>query len=122
MTLAVEARLTNLAGLERWGYVTVEPDPADRRPRPPQGGLGSFARPARGRAAQEVWRPLEAVIEGRWAERFGRDAVDHLRGSLDAILARADVALPAYLPVLGYGLWTHLPPPPRQPTSHRGRR
>ena len=110
--LAVEARLTNLRGLERWGYVKVEPDPADRRPRPPRGDW--IVRPTtRGRAAQEVWRPLGPVIEERWAERFGRAAVDHLRGALDAILARADVALPAYLPVLGYGLWTHLPAAPR---------
>ncbi len=110
--LAVEARLTNLRGLQRWGYVKVEPDPADRRPRPPRGDW--VVRPtARGRAAQDVWRPLGPEIEGRWAERFGQDAIDRLRASLDAILARADVPLPAYLPVLGYGLWTHLPPTPR---------
>ena len=29
--------LTNLAGLERWGYVAVGPDPADRRPGRPAG-------------------------------------------------------------------------------------
>ena len=106
--LAVEARLTNLRGLQHWGYVKVEPDRADRRPRPPRGD--SIVRPTTGgRVAQEVWRPLGPEIEGRWAERFGRAAVDHVRAALDAILARADVALPAYLPVLGYGLWTHLP-------------
>ncbi len=111
--LAAQAQLTNLAGLERWGYVTVEPDPADRRPRPRKGDM--LVRPTpRGRGAQEVWRPLGALIEGRWAERFGREAVDGLRGSLDPILERAALALPAYLPVLGYGLWTHLPPAPRQ--------
>jgi len=30
------ARITNLAGLQRWGYVTVGPDPADGRPAPPR--------------------------------------------------------------------------------------
>ncbi|MGZ6294707.1 MAG: hypothetical protein ACXWPO_07820 [Candidatus Limnocylindrales bacterium] len=115
--LAVEARLTNLAGLERWGYVMVEPDPADRRPRSPRGDL--VVRPtAGGREAQEVWRPLGAVIEERWVQRFGRDAIDRVRRSLDAILERTDAALPAYLPVLGYGLWTHLPPAPRQTAAH----
>jgi hypothetical protein len=115
--LAVQARLTNLAGLQRWGYVTLEPDPADRRPRPPQADW--VVRPTtRGRVAQEVWRPLAAVIEERWAERFGRDAIDRLQASLDAILERTDAALPAYLPVLGYGLWTHLPSAPRRTAAH----
>src|SRR5580704_9041154 len=27
---------TNLNGMERWGYVTVQPDPADTRPKPPR--------------------------------------------------------------------------------------
>ena len=30
------ARITNQAGLERWGYVKVGPDPADERPAPPR--------------------------------------------------------------------------------------
>jgi DNA-binding MarR family transcriptional regulator len=30
------AHITNLAGLQRWGYVTVGPDPADGRPAPPR--------------------------------------------------------------------------------------
>jgi len=114
--LAVAARLTNLAGLERWGYVRLEPDPDGRRSRPPRWDW--IVRPtASGRVAQEVWRPLGAEIEERWAERFGRDAIDCLRGSLAPILERADVVLPAYLPVLGYGLWTHLPAAPRSATA-----
>jgi DNA-binding MarR family transcriptional regulator len=116
--LAVQARLTNLAGLERWGYVRVEPDPDDRRQRPPRGAW--VVRPTtRGRVAQEVWRPLGAEIEERWAERFGRAAIDRLHSSLDAILAQADVVLPAYLPVLGYGLWTRLPATPRSAATAR---
>jgi hypothetical protein len=27
---------TNLAGMERWGYIVIEPDPPDRRPKPPR--------------------------------------------------------------------------------------
>jgi len=34
--LARRARTgTNLAGMQRWGYITVAPDPADNRPKPP---------------------------------------------------------------------------------------
>jgi len=48
------AGLTNLAGLERWGYITVRPDPADQRPAPPRRDW--IVRPTRaGRRAQEVW-------------------------------------------------------------------
>ena len=44
--------LTNLAGLERWGYVTVGPDPADAGRRRPavttlSGRPGGAARPSR---------------------------------------------------------------------------
>src|SRR5689334_9459128 len=53
---------TNLNGMLRWGYITVGPDPNDRRPRPHR--LDSLIRAtAKGRKAQEVWRPLFAEIE-----------------------------------------------------------
>src|SRR5580698_8970044 len=44
------ARMVNLKGLERWGYITVGPDQVVRATR-------------WGREAQEVWRPLAGVIE-----------------------------------------------------------
>jgi len=48
------ARITNLAGLQRWGYVTVGPDPTGGRPAPPR--RDRIVRPTRaGRRAQEVW-------------------------------------------------------------------
>ena len=34
--VAALASIINLAGLERWGYVTLGPDPADRRAKPPR--------------------------------------------------------------------------------------
>ncbi|HKE65915.1 MAG TPA: hypothetical protein VKB59_14870 [Micromonosporaceae bacterium] len=86
------ARITNLGGLERWGYVTVEPTDrpaADRWVRLTRGG----------RAAQRVWRPLADEIEQRWRERFGDVAIDELREALSAF---ADPSLPGYLPVVGY--------------------
>ena len=58
---AVEAngRITNLGGLQRWGYIDI--DQADRTVRLRPGG----------RRAQEAWRPLAGEVEQRWRERFG---------------------------------------------------
>jgi DNA-binding MarR family transcriptional regulator len=82
---------TNLPGMLRWGYISVEPDPADARPRPPRSDWVIYATPA-GRKAQEVWRPLTGVIEARWAARFGTDEIANLRESLQAIAAQLDRA------------------------------
>ena len=93
----------SLTGMERWGYIRVEPDPADRRTRPPH--LDWLVRPtAKGRRAQEVWRPLFSVIEERWQERFGKSQIENLKESLSAVLTQLNADLPDYLPVLGYGL------------------
>jgi DNA-binding MarR family transcriptional regulator len=94
--------LTNLAGLERWGYVTVAPDPADAWPKPPRSDWVVRPTPA-GRRAQNVWRPLGGVIEQRWQARFGEPEIDELRGSLDALVNQLDVELPHYLPVVSHG-------------------
>src|SRR5271170_1129455 len=96
-----------LPGLERWGYISLAPDPADTRPIPPQRDW--LVRPTViGRKAQEVWRPLAGVIEKRWRERFGEAEIDTLRKSLSAVLNRVDLAMPEYLPILGYGLFSHI--------------
>jgi DNA-binding MarR family transcriptional regulator len=60
---------TNLSGMERWGYIVIEPDPADRRPKPPRSDWLIRPTPA-GRKAQEVWRPLFSTVEKRWEQRF----------------------------------------------------
>jgi DNA-binding MarR family transcriptional regulator len=85
---AVEAngRITNLGGLQRWGYISVEQDRT------------VHLKPG-GRRAQEVWRPLAGEVEQRWRERFGDTAIDELRQALSSV---TDPALPLYLPVLGY--------------------
>jgi hypothetical protein len=58
------AHVTNLAGLERWRYVAVGPDPVDGRPAPPRGDW--IVRPtSAGRRAQQVWEPLAGIIEDR---------------------------------------------------------
>ena len=86
---------TNLRGMHRWGYITVEP--------------GRVVRPTRrGREAREAWRPLPDEIEGRWAERFGAAAVGRLRDALGTLLGGDErfARLPDFLPILGYGLST----------------
>jgi hypothetical protein len=87
--LADLPRLTNLAGLDRWGYVVVEPDPVDGRPKPPRSNWVVRPTPA-GRRAQELWRPLAGVIEQRWQERFGADDIGRLRHSLEGIVDQSE--------------------------------
>jgi DNA-binding MarR family transcriptional regulator len=96
---------TNLNGMQRWGYISIAPDPADKRPKPPRSDWIIRARPG-GRKAQEVWRPLFGVIEKRWQERFGNSAIGELRESLGVLVRQMDVALPDCLPILGYGLFS----------------
>ena len=84
---------TNLDGMRRWGYVTID--------------SASVLRPtAAGLRAQEVWRPLAGVVERRWRERFGAAAATRLRESLSAVDRQLSAALPDYLPILGYGLFS----------------
>jgi DNA-binding MarR family transcriptional regulator len=94
---------TNLAGMERWGYVVVAPDPADSRPKPPAAGWIVRATPA-GQRAQENWRPLFGEVEERWRTRFGAAEVSHLKDALQAVVSQIDEELPDCLPILGYGL------------------
>ncbi len=97
--LHARARTTrdSLAGLQRWGYVTVRPDQADARAEPP--GVDLVVRPtAAGRRAQELWRPLAGLIERRWQARFGADDVNRLREALQTVVGQFDVALTAVPP------------------------
>jgi DNA-binding MarR family transcriptional regulator len=110
---------TNLAGMERWGYVTVAPDPPGTRPQPPRSGWVIRAT-ASGRQAQQIWLPLTGVIEERWAARFGADNMGALKESLRAVAKETDPALPDCLPILGYGLWST--PEHRRPATEPGQR
>ncbi|HSS91763.1 MAG TPA: hypothetical protein VLL69_20810 [Streptosporangiaceae bacterium] len=93
------ARITNLAGLQRWGYVTVGPDPADGRPAPPRRDW--IVKPTRaGRRAQEMWEPLAGLIEDRWRARFGGPAITVLWDALQPLATRLGAGLPRYLPVV----------------------
>jgi DNA-binding MarR family transcriptional regulator len=112
---------TNLDGMRRWGYITIDGvgrvKRGDARPKPTQRSVLALTR--RGRAAADVWRPLPAAIEARWRERFGAGAVDRLREALGAVLDRADLALPEFLPigsVYGVGIGD---PEPADPEGDR---
>ncbi len=107
---------TNLNGMERWGYVTVAPDPADSRPRPPRSGWVIRAT-AKGRRAQEIWPPLFPRIEERWRTRFGSETIDQLRESLVGLVRQLDAELPDCLPILGYGLFSRGPKTERRTSS-----
>ena len=103
---------------EWWGYVTLEPNTTDDRST--KGGASWIIRPTPGgRRALESWRPLTGIIEGRWRERFGRDAIEQLRESLLALADRCAVDMPNFLPILGYGLRSDLPDQPRHASSDR---
>ena len=71
-----------LAGLERWRYVTVEP-PAGKTLRTPPQAECILRLTAGARRARTVWADVPAVVESRWRSRFGVDAVDALRFVLD---------------------------------------
>jgi hypothetical protein len=98
---------TNLNGMERWGYVVVEPDPEDKRAKPPRSAWVIRAKPS-GRKAREIWQPLFGVIETRWRERFGKQRIEALRESLCAVIGNMDLNLPDCLPILGYGLYSNV--------------
>jgi hypothetical protein len=94
---------TNLDGMRRWGYVTV--DGAGRGGGARRSGPDSILRlTASGRRAHEVWAPLPAEIETRWETRFGSGAVDRLREALSSAGETLPV-LPDTLPILRYGLF-----------------
>ncbi len=103
---------TNLDGMRRWGYVTFSPDPG-RGKRP---GPGALMRPtARGSQARDLWQPIDGIVEARWRDRFGPEAVGALRSALAAVVAGLDPRLPDCLPILGYGLFSRLDPDPGPP-------
>jgi hypothetical protein len=96
--------LSALGGMERWRYVAVGPETAEKRD-----GYGSarglksewVVRPTEaGEKAREIWPPLFGEIEARWEERFGRGVVGELRKALHAIVGQLELDLPEYLPIL----------------------
>jgi methyltransferase (TIGR00027 family) len=110
---------TNLDGMRRWGYVTI--DGTAKKIHHGRPGPGAVLRAtARGLRARQIWLPLPAVIEQRWTERFGAGPIGQLRQALQAVAGRLDPGLPDTLPILGQALFSRgpdpaLPPRPEPP-------
>lgn len=100
-----------VGGMERWGYITVDHDPAHGVP-PRRKGFGTgrglradtLIRPSTtGKVAQELWAPLVADIEARWQKRLGNAQVENLRTALSAVQDEIELAMPHFLPIVGGG-------------------
>ena len=101
---------TNLDGMRRWGYITI--DGTARKAH--NGGPGRNAvlrATAAGLRARETWRPLPGFIEQRWRERLGADQLSRLRDPLTSMVSRLDPGLPDCLPILGAALLSQGPDP-----------
>jgi DNA-binding MarR family transcriptional regulator len=98
----------SLSGMERWGYVSVEPDIDDARARPPKGDL-VIRRTRKGQRSAEHWAPVADDVEERWVGRFGAELVDELRERAADLVAASGLRLPAYLPQLAWELRTYPP-------------
>ena len=105
-TLEALARsATNLDGMRRWGYIKLSPPPERPNSRRPADSWLVELTPA-GHLARETWRPLPQLVEQRWQDRFGADALQLLRDALLEVNRGLDVAYPDFLPILGYGFFT----------------
>jgi methyltransferase (TIGR00027 family) len=109
---------TNLDGMRRWGYITI--DGTARKVHNGRPGPGAVLRAtAAGLRAREIWRPLPALIEQCWRERFGADQLSRLRDPLTSMVSRLDPGLPDCLPILGAALLSQ-GPDPGLPPRHDG--
>jgi hypothetical protein len=109
---------TNLDGMRRWGYVTI--DGTSKTVHKSRPGPDAVLRAtARGLRARQVWLPLPGLIEERWRERFGAGQVAPLRDSLVRLVDQLDPGLPDYLPILGLGLFSRGPDPALPPRPDR---
>jgi methyltransferase (TIGR00027 family) len=101
---------TNLDGMRRWGYITI--DGTARKVHKARPGPAAVLRAtAAGLRAREIWRPLPRFIEQRWRERLGADQLSRLRDPLTSMVSRLDPGLPDCLPILGAALRSHGPDP-----------
>ncbi len=101
---------TNLDGMRRWGYITI--DGTSRKVHHGRPSPGAVLRAtAAGLQAREIWRPLPGLIEQRWHERFGADQLGRLRGPLTGLVGLLDPGLPDCLPILGAALLSRGPDP-----------
>ena len=105
---------TNLDGMRRWGYITI--DGTARKIHKGRPGPDAVLRAtARGLRARQIWLPLPGLIEQRWRERFGADQIGRLRDSLIAVVRQLDPGLPDCLPILSGALLSQGPDPSLPP-------
>jgi hypothetical protein len=105
---------TNLDGMRRWGYITI--DGTARKIHHGHPGPEAVVRAtARGLRARQIWLPLAGLIEQRWRDRFGASLHDRLRDALVAVAGQLDPGLPDCLPILGAGLRSRGPDPALPP-------
>jgi methyltransferase (TIGR00027 family) len=101
---------TNLDGMRRWGYITI--DGTARKVHDTRPGPAAVLRAtAAGLRAREIWRPLPGFIEQRWRDRLGADQLSRLRDPLTSMVSRLDPGLPDCLPILGAALLSQGPDP-----------
>jgi hypothetical protein len=96
---------TNLDGMRRWGYITVEPGPGDPRYKPGNDSLVLRAT-RKGMQAKQIWAPLTGAIEQRWVDRFGAAEIGRLRAALAQLAREFGPWLSDCLPILGFGLYS----------------
>jgi methyltransferase (TIGR00027 family) len=105
---------TNLDGMRRWGYITI--DGAAAKTYHGRPGPGAVLRAtARGLQARDVWLPLPGLVEQRWRDRYGSGRIAGLRGPLEVIAGQLDPGLPDVLPILGPALFSRGPDPALPP-------
>jgi methyltransferase (TIGR00027 family) len=105
---------TNLDGMRRWGYVTI--DGTARKIRKGKPGPDAVLRATvAGLRARQIWQPLPALVEQRWRDRFGAGQVSRLRDSLVVLVRQLDPGLPDCLPILSAGLLSQVPARPPRP-------
>lgn len=104
----------SLGCLERWRFVTLQPDATDLRPvrrvmhpragRELRDGWGSgrgirkewiVRATTKGQKAIEIWPGLFGEMEERWEKRFGAELISGLREALAAIFERSTSSLPS---------------------------
>ena len=101
---------TNLDGMRRWGYITI--DGTARKAHNGRPGRNAVLRAtAAGLRAREIWRPLPGFIEQRWRQRLGADQLSRLRNPLTSMVSGLDRGLPDCLPILGAALLSQGPDP-----------
>ena len=105
---------TNLDGMRRWGYVTID-GTAKKIHKGHPGPDAVLRATARGLRARQIWRPLPSLTEQRWLGRFGAGPMVRLRDSLLAVVSQLDPGLPDCLPILGPGLLSRGPDPALPP-------